>query len=282
MTGAGGYANAAKGVLMSKRGSKVGGARWLIAVQLVCWAALAPFAFPAAAQAADATLRVCTPGDYPPYSLRDSEGRYSGVDIDLIRGFADITRRQLSFVPVTWASLPADFDAQCDVAVGGISDNPDRRRFADFSISYGRDGKTPITRRSDADAYSTIESINRPEVRVIANRGGTNELFARTNFPEAQLTIWPENVTIFEQLENGRADVFVTDAVEARYRVQRHPDLQVLHPETPFDTFQKIFMVRKSDVMLGAMLNAWLATRIADGTVDHLFANWIGGSAHAN
>jgi ABC-type amino acid transport substrate-binding protein len=59
-------------------------------------------------------------------------------------------------VPVTWASLAADFDAKCDVAVGGISDNPDRRRFADFSISYGRDGKTPITRRSDADAYSTI------------------------------------------------------------------------------------------------------------------------------
>ncbi|WP_433575392.1 transporter substrate-binding domain-containing protein [Nocardia brasiliensis] len=235
-------------------------------------------AVPALAQAPE--LRVCTPGDYPPYAT--TEGGYRGVDIDLARGFADAMRRPIAFVPLTWASLRTDFAARhCDIAVGGISDAPARRAFADFSITYGTDGKTPITRRGNETEYATIEQINRPGVRVIANRGGTNEEFARRNFPDAQLTLWPENLTIFAEIEQGRADVFVTDAVEGRYRVRQHPGLQVLHPDQPFDSFGKVMLVRKDDPCLGFALNAWLGAQIATGATDRLFAQWIGPDATA-
>ncbi|WP_338762602.1 transporter substrate-binding domain-containing protein [Nocardia vulneris] len=235
-------------------------------------------AVPAVARAPE--LRVCTPGDYPPYAT--TEGGYRGVDIDLARGFADAMRRPIEFVPLTWASLKTDFAAlHCDIAVGGISDAPARRAFADFSITYGTDGKTPITRRGTETEYATIEQINRPGVRVIANRGGTNEEFARRHFPDAQLTLWPENRTIFDEIEQGRADVFVTDAVEGRYRVRQHPGLQVLHPDQPFDSFGKIMLVRKDDPCLGFALNAWLGAQIATGATDRLFAQWIGPDATA-
>ncbi|WP_069165171.1 transporter substrate-binding domain-containing protein [Nocardia altamirensis] len=261
------------------------GAGWqgrLGVVLLAGWTVLAAQAVPAAAQEPANALRVCTPGDYPPYSVTDGTGAYRGVDIDLARGFADVLRRPLVFVPLTWASLKTDFGAlHCDIAVGGISDQPARRAFADFSIVYGTDGKTPITRRESGTDYSTIEQINRPEVRVIANRGGTNEEFARKNFPDAQLTLWPENLTIFDEIEHGRADVFVTDAVEGRYRVRQHPGLQVLHPDKPFDSFAKVLLVRKDDPVLAIALDAWLATQLATGAVDRLFDQWIGPTASA-
>ncbi|PXX53314.1 cyclohexadienyl dehydratase [Nocardia tenerifensis] len=234
---------------------------------------------PSISASADApnALRVCTPGDYPPYAMVEGAGEYRGVDIDLARGFADMLRRPVQFVPLTWASMKTDFAAlHCDIAVGGISDAPARRAFADFSLVYGTDGKTPITRRDTGAEFSTIEQINRPGVRVIANRGGTNEEFARKNFPEAELTLWPENRTIFDEVEQGRADVFVTDAVEGRYRVRQHPGLQVLHPDKPFDSFGKVLLVRKDDPMLATTLNAWLATQLATGGVDRLFEPWIG------
>ncbi|MEU2031983.1 transporter substrate-binding domain-containing protein [Nocardia amamiensis] len=242
--------------------------------------ALGAVAIPAAAQDTSNALRACTPGDYPPYSVAD--GGYRGVDVDLARGFAATLGRPIEFVPVTWATLKTDFaERNCDIAVGGISDQPSRRAFADFSLTYGTDGKAPITRRSNGAAYSTIEEINRPGVRVIANRGGTNEEFARKNFPEAQLTVWPDNLTIFGEIEQGRADVFVTDAVEGRYRVRQHPDLQVLHPEAPFDSFGKVLLVRKNDAVLATALNAYLATQLATGEVDRLFDRWIGPNASA-
>ncbi|CAM4387236.1 transporter substrate-binding domain-containing protein [Nocardia ninae] len=243
-----------------------------------CIVLVAP-AIPATAQQSNA-LRVCTPGDYPPYSVAEGAGEYRGVDIELARGFAELLRRPIQFVPVTWATLKTDFaERQCDIAVGGISDQPARRAFADFSIVYGTDGKTPITRRASGADYSTIEQINRPEVRVIANRGGTNEEFARKNFPDAQLTLWPENLTIFDEVEQGRADVFVTDAVEGRYRVRQHPGLQVLHPDKPFDSFGKVLLIRKDDPVLATLLNGYLTTQLATGTVDRLFDQWIGPNA---
>ncbi|MGK8512612.1 transporter substrate-binding domain-containing protein [Nocardia asiatica] len=256
----------------------------IVAVLVAACAVLVAAAIPAAAQPEEVptALRACTPGDYPPYSIRDDAGGHRGVDVDLAQGFAALLGRPIEFVPVTWATLKTDFaERNCDLAVGGISDLPSRRAFADFSITYGTDGKAPVTHRADGAAYSTIAEINRPDVRVIANRGGTNEEFARKNFPAAQLTLWPDNLTIFGELEQGRADVFVTDSVEGRYRVRQHPDLQVLHPESPFDSFGKVLLVRKGDPVLAAMVDAYLATQLATGAVDRLFDQWIGPNASA-
>ncbi|WP_406230248.1 transporter substrate-binding domain-containing protein [Nocardia sp. NBC_01009] len=249
------------------------------------WTAVAVVAIPATAQEpgrlpATDELRVCTPGDYPPYSVGDGAGGYVGIDIELIRGLADVLHRPIRFIPVTWATLATDFaPQQCDVAVGGISDLPARRGFSDFSISYGIDGKAPITRRASGADYATIAQINQPGVRVIANRGGTNEAFARKNFPDAQLTLWNDNLTLFDEIDQGRVDVFVTDSVEGRYRVRSHPGLQVLHPERPFDSFRKVFLLKQNDPVLATTVNAWLATQLATGAVDHSFARWIGDDA---
>ncbi|MFI5775761.1 transporter substrate-binding domain-containing protein [Nocardia sp. NPDC051570] len=240
---------------------------------------LVTVAIPAHAQDAP-ELRVCTTGDYPPYSVTDGHGGYRGIDIDLARGLADVLHRPARFVPTTWTSMSSDFAALgCDLAAGGISDSPARRAFADFSLTYGTDGKAPITRTEDADKYATIDQINRPEVRVIVNRGGTNETFARTHFPNARLTLWPDNVTIFDQITQGNADVFVTDSVEGRYRTRLHSGLVVAHPDRPFDSFGKVFLLRKDDPLLAAELNAWLATQRATGGIDRLFADWIGPNA---
>ncbi|WP_067683168.1 transporter substrate-binding domain-containing protein [Nocardia miyunensis] len=241
---------------------------------------LVPVAVPAVAQ--QPALRVCTTGDYPPYSVSDGHGGYRGIDVDLARGLGEMLRRPVQFVPTTWSAMAVDFGAKnCDIAAGGISDSASRRAYADFSISYGTDGKAPIVRAADASRYATIEQINRPGVRVVVNPGGTNEAFARTHFPAARLILWPDNLTMVDQLDRGRADVFVTDSVEGRYRVRQHPGLRVLHPDHPFDSSGKIFLLRRNDPLLAAEVNGWLASQLATGGVDRSFDAWIGPHATA-
>jgi len=221
-------------------------------------------------------LRVCTTGDYPPYTLREDDGTYRGVDITLATDLAATLHVVPQWIPTTWSTLTDDFLAHCDIAVGGISDTVARRRVADFSIPTSIDGKTPVTRRADADSYETIEQINRPEVRVIVNRGGTNEAFARANFPAAQLAIWPDNLTIYDQIEQRNADVFVTDSVEGRYRQRTHPALQVLHPVAPFDSAPKAYLLPKGDTLFNAVVNTWLESEIRSGRSNQLLTDWIG------
>src|SRR5206468_12630766 len=44
------------------------------------------------------TLRVCTPGDYRPFSLAKSDGGYEGIDVDLVQAMAKSFGVKLEFV----------------------------------------------------------------------------------------------------------------------------------------------------------------------------------------
>lgn len=147
---------------------------------------LVPVTVPAGAAGPVGALRVCTTGDYAPYSIADGHGGYRGIDIDLANGLGGLLRRPVEFESTTWSTLAADFGAKnCDIAVGGISESASRRAFSDFSMEYGTDGKTPIVRAADAGKYATIDQIDRPGVRVVVNPGGTNGLFDQWIGPDA-------------------------------------------------------------------------------------------------
>lgn len=224
-----------------------------------------------------ATLKVCTTGDYRPLTYRDpATGRYSGVDIDMATDLAAHLGREPVFVPTSWSALVADLTSagKCDIAMGGITDTPERRRVAEVSRPYLAGGKTPLVTTTNAGRLATIEQINQPGVRVIENSGGTNERFARTNFPDAQLTIWPDNTTIFDQLAAGNADVMVTDAIEAIYQSSLHPQLVAQHPEQPFTAEAKAYLLPKGSPLLG-QTDAWLTGALDDGTYAGIYERWL-------
>ncbi|BBY66903.1 cyclohexadienyl dehydratase [Mycolicibacterium helvum] len=255
---------------------------WLLgfgALALVAAVAAAGCVAPPAAAGGDqATLKICTTGDYPPLTYRDqATGQYSGVDIEMASDLAAHLGRQPVFVATTWPTLMADLTSPgiCDIAVGGITDTPERRRLANVTLPYLSSGKTPVVAAANAGRYSSIEDIDQPGVRVIENSGGTNERFARTNFPAAQITIWADNTTIFDQLAAGNADVMVTDAVEAIYQSSLHPGLVALHPEQPFTSEVKAYLLPNDSPITG-LTDSWLAGALRDGTFAGIYQRWLG------
>ncbi|MGW4247402.1 hypothetical protein ACWELQ_33485, partial [Nocardia sp. NPDC004722] len=72
------------------------------------------------------------------------------------------------------------------------------------------------------------------------------------------------------------ADVFVTDSVEGRYRQRTHPDLQVLHPDHPFDSATKAYLLPRGDLAFDTVVNTWLQAQISSGRSARLLADWIG------
>ena len=43
-------------------------------------------------------LRVCTPGDYKPFSFQKPDGSYEGIDVDLVHSARQGARREPEFV----------------------------------------------------------------------------------------------------------------------------------------------------------------------------------------
>jgi cyclohexadienyl dehydratase len=223
---------------------------------LLLWVAIMPAqARTLAAIEASATLRVGLTGDYAPYSLRAADQEITGADVTMAQALAKALGVKLEIVPTTWKSMTDDLKAdRFDIAMGGVSVTPARAAIGNFSVTMMNDGKRPIVRCGDKERYTSIATIDQPDVRVVFNPGGTNETFAKAHFPDAKLDEYPDNRTIFDEIADRHADVMVTDGAEVDYQARRHPG--VLCPAAvpqPFDHFDKAYWMTRDDALKEAV-----------------------------
>lgn len=222
-------------------------------------------------------LRVGTTGDYEPFSVRDTAADiYRGFDIDQADALAGALGVKLEFVQTNWSRLATDLqDGKFDLALGGVSVTLERAKDGFFSVAYLSDGKTPIARCADQERFSSLAEIDRADVRVIVNPGGTNERFARAHLKQAPISVFPDNRKIFDEIAAGHADVMLTDASETRFQAKRHPGvLCPIHPDQPFDHSQKAIWMQP-DISLKLFVDTWLQMSVESGALTALRAKWF-------
>ena len=209
-------------------------------------------------------LRIATTGDYAPFSL-EAEGRLTGADIELALELAAHMGVQPLFVRTSWPSLLEDLrSGRFDVAMSGISFTPERAAAGAYSVAYHEGGKTLLARCQDRERFDTPAELDRAGNRVIVNPGGTNERYVREHVRAAQIIVHPDNREVFAEIAAGRADVMVTDDVEAELQARRWPgQLCRTYPGTLTRGDKRILMAR--DPALQAAVDAWLQERIAAG-----------------
>ncbi|MFF2650693.1 transporter substrate-binding domain-containing protein [Streptomyces sp. NPDC058045] len=228
-------------------------------------------------------LRVCTTGDYRPFTHLDpSDGTYSGVDIKMAADLAKSLDAKPRYVATTWANLTKDVaSGRCDIGAGGVSITLPRARQVYFSEPTRQDGKTPIVRCADKAKFGdgTLKDIDKAGTTVIVNPGGTNEQFARANIKQATIKLHPENTTIFQEIIAGRADVMMTDASETLYQSKIHPELCSLHPDKPFTFSEKAYAVPRGDDQFQEYVDQFVHLATHDRTYAAYEKEWMGDAA---
>lgn len=225
-------------------------------------------------------LKVCTTGDYRPFTYVDPKSkRRSGIDVDMAQGLASSLGARVTWVPTSWKDLMPDFLAKCDIAMGGVSIATDRAQKAAFSDPVLTEGKTPITLCRNVSKYDTIAEINKPAVRSITPEGGTNEEFARANYPKGKIVVWGDNNTIFDQIIAGKADVMTTDASETVWVAKTHKELCAVHPKKPFNFSEKAYLLPRGDEDWRGYVNTWLNIAKHDGTWGKATKPWFGATS---
>lgn len=222
-------------------------------------------------------LRVGMTGDYLPFSIVDrATSEFRGFDVDIAEAFGKALGVKVEYVHTAWPRLAGDFEAdRFDIAMGGISITPERASKGMFSIPIMQEGKTPIARCTDVGKYETIAKIDKPGTRIIVNPGGTNERFARANIKNAEIRIYDDNVTIFDEIAKGDADLMMTDSSETRYQQKLHPGvLCAIHPEKPFDHAEKAYWLQR-DADLKAFVDRWVQSAIEDGSFARIYSAWF-------
>jgi cyclohexadienyl dehydratase len=222
-------------------------------------------------------LRVGTTGDYKPFTYLNPETKqFEGIDIEMAKSLGKALGAKVEFVKTSWPTLMADFgEGKFDIAMGGISVNLDRQKKALFTQPYLVDGKAPIGRCADKEKFKELSDIDKPGVRVIVNPGGTNERFAKENIHSATVTVFPDNVTIFDQIAEGKADIMITDASETLMQQKLHPgQLCSLRPDRPFNYSEKAYLLPR-DMLFTAFVDQWLHLAVKSKEYQAISDKWF-------
>ena len=220
-------------------------------------------------------LRVCTPGDYKPFSLAKPDAAWEGIDVDLVQSMAKALGVKAEFVKTSWPKLMDDFVEKCDLGVGGISVTLDRQKRAYFSQPYMVNGKAPITKCENVQKFQTVADIDKPGVTVVENPGGSNERFARANFKQAKIVIYDDNTTIFDEILKGKADVMISESVETLVQQKLRPGLCAVNPDKPLQYGEMAWLLPRGDGAWKSWVDQWLHLAKASGDYDRTVAVWL-------
>jgi len=224
-------------------------------------------------------LRVGSTGDYRPMSFREpSTGKYRGFDAALAEDLARELGVKLEYVPTTWPDLMRDtLDRKFDLALCGITITPARKKQALMSDGYLVNGKTVLCRAEDAKKYVSLAAIDRPEVRVMENPGGLNEKFARKYLPRAVLIIHPVNEEIPRLVAEGKADVMITEIMEAAFYCARDKRLAAPLLDAPFTHGELGILLPSGNRTLLEQVNRFIRKKRKSGRLEELKEIYLHG-----
>ena len=195
----------------------------------------------------DKVIRVGTPGDYRPFAIKSDAG-YAGHDIDVIELMAKELGVKVEYVPTSWPNLMKDIQAgKFDVAVGGITRNVGRIRYIEMLPGYAPFGKVALVRAADKAKYMSPEDLNRPDVRVIKNPGGTNEAYVLEKLKSAQVSTHDKNAEIPGLIAEGKGDVMITETYEALYYSKADPRLYAAYIDAPLTPKNQLGFMMPAD-----------------------------------
>lgn len=218
-------------------------------------------------------LMVGTTGDYRPLSFLETDGSYSGFDIEMAEAIAKELGVSIRFVPTSWPTLSSDVTADpqsFDLALSGITITDKRLETMAMSDGYLANGKTILCRSAEAGRFRSLENMDKPEVKVMINPGGTNEKFARENLTHATLIVHPSNLEIPHLIAEGKADIMITEVTEAPYYIATDGQLAAPLIDQPFTRSFIGVLMRKGQDDLMEEVNRIIGRMKADGSLRKL------------
>ena len=211
-------------------------------------------------------VRVCIWPDYYSISLRDPRTQMlSGIDIDLAQALGKDWGVGVQFVDSSFARLSADLlQERCDVAMFAIGITPERQQVLRFTQPYLASDVMAITTRSNRKIRSWGD-IDQPGIVVAVAKGTLHEPLMRARLKHAQL-IAPETPHAREQeVQSGRADVFMTDYPFSRRMLERSDWARLVSPTSTFHITPYAWAMHPHDTQWHAQVEQVLADMKRDG-----------------
>jgi len=211
-------------------------------------------------------VRVCIWPDYFGISYRNPKSlELTGIDIDLARELARDLGVQLRFVDSSFARLVDDVTQdRCDIAMFAIGITPARMGKLRFSRPHLVSDIYAITNRSNRRLKDWAD-IDKPGVIVAVAKGTLHEEVMSGALKNATLLVTATTQGREQEVESGRADVFMTDFPFSRRMLETTDWARLIAPPTVFHLTPYAYAMQPGDDRWHARIESFVTAIKHDG-----------------
>lgn len=216
---------------------------------------------------------------YPPFEMIDTNGRPSGVSVDLARDLGKALGREVKIENIHFDGLiPSLQTHKIDLIISSMTATPERARSIAFSAPYLTTGlcllvgkNSPIAGIADADQPG----------RVIAVKlGTTGHVYAAAHVRQARLLVLDSESAAVLEVVQGKADAFIYDQISTYENWRRNPETTrpILKP---FQEESWAIGLRQGDTNLLREVNGFIQAYRAAGGFERLGDRYLAGQKEA-
>ncbi|MEY4344662.1 MAG: hypothetical protein RL032_494 [Pseudomonadota bacterium] len=197
---------------------------------------------------ANKELRVCIWPDYFGISYRNPKTQQlEGIDIDLAQAFAKDLGASVKFVDSSFARLVDDLiQSKCDIAMFAIGITPARLEKLRFTKPYLVSDIYAITTKSNR-RIKAWGDIDQDGVVISVAKGTLHEAVMREKLKSATLSVNATPQGREQDVESGRADVFMTDFPFSRRMLEQTDWARLVSPPSTYHLTSYAYAVAPGD-----------------------------------
>lgn len=211
-------------------------------------------------------LRVCIWPGYFAISYRNPRtGELEGIDIDMAHEFAKYLKVNLKFVDSSFGKIKENMtNDACDISMHGVGVREDRKPFMDFSEPHLISGIYAVSMRTNP-TIKHWKDIDQDGHIVVVQKGTYMEPVMRDYLKKAELSVVDSFKAREQEVEAGRADVFMTDFPYGRRMASLTTWAHLMEPNKTLAPTPYAYAVPKGEPAWLAKVNEFLQAVKKDG-----------------
>ena len=220
-------------------------------------------------------LRIAIDSTYPPMEFEGSDGKVTGLDVDLAREIANQLKVEAEFIVMPWDGILAGLQSnRYDIIMSSMNITKERSAQVDF-VPYIKMGQVFVVKKSSKPVTKAADLNGRTvAVQVDTTSFTAVEDMVKSGIKLKALKTFPGATETFSAIKANQADVIVTDEAVGKYYAGLDAKTflvsgNALSPE-PIG-----IAVKKTDKKLHAALSEAVKTITSNGSFAKIYKKWL-------
>lgn len=218
---------------------------------------------------------------YPPGFIVDPNTKEkSGIFNDILLEIARRNNLKVNYKEeVTWATMIESLKTgRVDLIANPVWATNERRAQADFSTPVYFSPIGAYVRADDNRFDGDLTKLNVSAVRIVGVDGEINSVIASTDFPNANLTLLPNNIDVaqlFLEIQSGRRDVTFAEPMFAFDYMKANPNkIKNIAVDEPVRNYPNSYMFDQGNPELKSFLDSEIQRLVESGFIDRVLAKY--------